>query len=510
MTANRAVVSSRPRLWGGRTSAAIVAVLSLVILGLSATPAQADDIMSDGPLNQIGITDTLNCTVYYAEDLYPEFYGGTACGTFLATGGTLFGPSYIPAGGGLGFYNYFTPLSQTAVRGDGSMNRPYSVKTVVELPGTNLKISQVDTYIVGQESYRTDVTIQNGGNTALDAILYRAADCYLQNSDVGFGSYDASSGGVACVAGAYDESGVWGPGDRIEQWLPLSGGSSYMQAQYAEIWSWIATQTPFPNTGRYSESIDNGAGLSWTVSIPPNGSITRSHLTTFSPQGQLPLSLTKTADDPEVAPGETNGYTIVVNNPNVENVSIESITDFLPDGFTYRSGTTSGSILTDPQVVDGDLIWEGPFVIAGGGAITFHFAVNVSDEPGEYLNTAEASAPSYTVAPAEETAEIVVGGPGIRAVSLDVNKTSVAKGRKVAFFGTITGDEACLAAQDVDIRVKKTGSSKFKNIGGTVSDETGYFFVRVTIMNTGLYRAVTPPTATCNIANSDNIKIQAH
>lgn len=490
---------------------AIAAILSLVILGLTAAPAQADDIVSDGPLTQIGIHETLNCTVYHEADLYTEFYGDTACGTFVATGGTLFGPSYIPAGGMLGYYTFFTPVSQTDVQGFGTVAQPYTIKTVVELTDTTLRLTEVDSYVIGQESYRTDITIKNtSGGASHQLILYRAGDCYLQDSDVGFGSYDPSSGGVACVAGAYDANGVWGPGDRIEQWLPLSPGSDYIEAYYSDVWAAIATQQPFPNTDRADEAVDNGAGLSWTVTVPPNDSVTRSHLTTFSPQGQLPLTLMKTADQLEAEPGGIDGYTVSVSNPNVEMVSIETITDFLPEGFAYRAGSTSGSILTDPQIDGGTLTWQGPFSVPGQSSISFHFAVDVSSQPGEYFNTAVAYAPSYVVAPAEETAEIDVGGPGLRSVSLEVNKTSVAKGRKVAFFGSITGDGSCIAGQDVDIRAKKTGSSKFKNVAGPISDETGYFFIKVKVSATATYKAVAPPTATCKIASSDPIKVVAH
>ena len=57
-------------------------------------------------------------------------------------------------------------------------------------------------------------------------------------------------------------------------------------------------------------------GLSWTATIPAGGSITRSHLTNFSPIGNLPLETTKTARDPQTTPGGTNAYTITVDNPN--------------------------------------------------------------------------------------------------------------------------------------------------------------------------------------------------
>jgi hypothetical protein len=44
---------------------------------------------------------------------------------------------------------------------------------------------------------------------------------------------------------------------RIEQWLPISAGANYYEAQYNEVWSWIATHQPFSDTCRCSEFIPN-------------------------------------------------------------------------------------------------------------------------------------------------------------------------------------------------------------------------------------------------------------
>lgn len=499
---------AQERRWT-RVGVAVVSVIALLALALATAPAaRADDIVSDGPLNQIGIHETLNCTIYYAGDAHSEVYGDMACGTFVATGGKLYGPSYIPAGSNLGIYDYFVPVSQSLVTGSGTLSQPYKIKTVVELAGTGLKIVELDSYVVGQESYRTDVTIQNSTNSAQQAVLYRAADCYLQNSDYGFGSYDGATGGVACVEGEYDSNGILGPGDRIEQWLPLSSGSNYLEAYYGDLWAAIATQQPFPNTGRFDESIDNGAGLSWTVTVPPQDSITRSHLTTFSPQGQLPLTITKTADALEVEPGGMDGYSVTVTNPNQEDVSLDSITDLFPSGFSYRSGSTSGSILTDPSLQGDSLVWTGPFTVPGQGSITFHFAVDVSMTPGEYFNTVMADAPSYAVAPAEDTAEIDVGGPGLRAITLQTNKTSVPKGRRVVLSGMITGDDACLALQTVEIRAK-TSSSGYKLSKSVTTDESGFYFTKIRITATKTYQAVAPPSGACKKARSDTVRIRA-
>ena len=61
----------------------------------------------------------------------------------------------------------------------------------------------------------------------------------------------------------------------------------------------------FPDTCRCTEDIDNGAGLSWDVSLAANETATRSSLITFSPTGAVPLSTTKTVNHSTATPGST-------------------------------------------------------------------------------------------------------------------------------------------------------------------------------------------------------------
>ncbi|MDQ3973263.1 MAG: cell wall-binding repeat-containing protein, partial [Actinomycetota bacterium] len=365
-------------------------------------------ITSPGPLTRVEISDQLNCAVNHQADTASEFFGDTACGTLLAVGGTLFGPTDIPAGGGASPRTPFTPVSQTPVSGAGTAADPYRIVTVVDA-GAGLRITQTDSYVVGQESYRTDVEVANTGGAAAAAILYRAGDCYLQNSDQGFGRVDPATGAVACVAVADPAAPTPTPGERIEQWLPLSAGSSFYEAHYSEVWTAIGAQQPFPNTCECDEYQDNGAGLSWNLDIPAGGSALRSHLTTFSPLGQVPLGTAKTADRGQSEPGATNGYTITVSNPNDEAVALDTVFDALPAGFSYVPGSSTGLTTDDPQVSGQTLTWEGPGSVPANGEASLHFEVTVATQPGTYLNDAGATAAAFAVTPADDTAAVTVG-----------------------------------------------------------------------------------------------------
>ena len=146
--------------WFGRLvrMAGVVALLLLAV----AQPvlAVAGEITSSGPLTRIIVSPELFCQVAHEADELFEFYGGErgSCGTFLATGGTLYGPSGGPVAA-----TGWTPVSQTEPIGTGSGGDPLRTSTVVEVAAIGLRIEEVDSYQVGGESYRTDVTITNAG-----------------------------------------------------------------------------------------------------------------------------------------------------------------------------------------------------------------------------------------------------------------------------------------------------------------------------------------------------------
>ena len=393
-------------------------LLGLLLL-VPTAEAASTSIISAGPLTNTTISDELNCAVNHTGDAAGEFFGDTACATEIAVGGTIYGPSSIPAGNSPGGY---TPVSQSAVTGSGTSGDPYAIVTVVDVGTTGLRISETDSYIVGQEAYRTDVTVSNTGTQAKSVILYRGGDCYLQNSDEGFGSTGNPAGAVACVAAADPNAPNPVPGSRIEQWIPLTAGSHSIEAFYSSVWSAMSAQTAFPDTCECAVYEDNGAGLSWALDIPAGESRTVSHLTNFSPLGNLPLSTTKTADQATVVAGGQDGYTITVTNPNTSIVQLASISDTLPAGFTYVAGSSTGATTSDPAVSSQTLTWSGPFNVpaASGqtpGSISLHFNVNASTTPGSYFNNATAAGGSFAVVPTGDTAPVTVTAPTVTATS---------------------------------------------------------------------------------------------
>ena len=274
--------ASSNRAAGVRRVAAAIAV-GAICVGLAwplAAAAADGEITSDGPLTRIIITPDLNCQVAHQDDISFEYFGDAVggCGTFLAFGGSVYAPANVPPPGLVGS-DAWSPVSQSAVTGSGSAGDPFRLVTIVEAGDSGMRIEQTDSYEVGEESYRTDVRISNSGSGDERAILYRAGDCYLQDSDIGFGRVD--EGAPACVISEASDA-------RIEQWVPLTAGSRYFEGGYSDVWQQVATGAPFPDQCLCDQATDNGAGLSWEVVVPAGGSVDVSHLTFFSPEGRQP------------------------------------------------------------------------------------------------------------------------------------------------------------------------------------------------------------------------------
>jgi hypothetical protein len=320
----------------GRSASRLLAALALItasLVGPGGVSAASNDIGDPaGPLTHITISSDLNCAVNHIADTVAEFYGGTACATLVAAGDILYGPASIPAGGGASPRTAFTPVSQSGVTGSGTSADPFTIVTVVDLGVTGIRLTQTDSYVIGDEWYQTDVSLaQVQGEVGIDATVYRAGDCYLQGSDNGFGAVNAGTGSVSCVGRDLTEVGNV-PGSRVIQWLPITAGSHHYEAGYSSVWSWIGDQLAFPDTCLCDQYIDNGAGLSWGVTIPSQGSVTVSHLTTFSPTGQTPdsqptppttpqfpyISIAKSASASSVSAGAPVTYTYAVTNTSID------------------------------------------------------------------------------------------------------------------------------------------------------------------------------------------------
>jgi uncharacterized repeat protein (TIGR01451 family) len=421
-------------------------MVASIAMGVGAPAASANvpyrDIYSDGPLTDIFVGNELSCQVAHTGDSYYELYPPTVapgdCGTFLSIGPaghpTLYAPNYdahdLTA---IGIDSTpFTPDTQSVVTGSGTAVDPYKVVTNVAAGSSGLTLTETDSYVAGTEAYQTDVTITNSTASTRTGILYRAGDCFLQGSNSGTGISDPDSSSVGCQAAS----------GRIEEWVPVTSGADYYESFYGSVWNQIGEQQPFPNTCDCDTSEDNGAGVSWNTTIPAGSSVTYSQITAFSPQGSLPLTMTKTADDAGVAPGGGDGYTITINNPNDGSATLSSIVDDLPAGFSYVDGSSTGLTTSDPGVAGQELTWSGSFVVPGTESASLHFDVTAASSAGNYFNSASGTASGFSVAPTGPTAEVTVtGGEGADVgISMAPQPSTVSPGATVLFHSDVVNN----------------------------------------------------------------------
>ena len=125
-------------------------------------------------------------------------------------------------------------------------------------------------------------------------------------------------------------------------------------------------------------------------------------------RGATVLSASKVTSTPVVAPSGTALYTISINSSGDAPVTLNTITDTLPPGFSYVTGSSSVLTTADPAVLGQELTWNGPFSLPANGSGVLSFSATASATPGVYLNNAGATAEGLPVTPTGPTAQVTV------------------------------------------------------------------------------------------------------
>lgn len=255
-----------------------------------------------GPLQHIWIGADGSANVRHVSDDEYQFYPETALlgdfGTFLAVGGVLYAPDFADANhgttgtSGLGTYTAWYNRSQTSVV--TTENKLARVITILETAGAALRLIQTDTYIGGQNCWRTDIMIVNRTTGSLSPVLYRAGNAFLHASNNGYGARKTVRGAVAVAAAANDSP----PGNAIWLW-PLVA-DHYYENTAANLWTAIAAKTAFADTIKTDLSHDAALGLSWSLTVPGQSLVVRSQLT------QVAIAAAVTA--PGAQPWRFRGY----------------------------------------------------------------------------------------------------------------------------------------------------------------------------------------------------------
>jgi hypothetical protein len=266
-----------------------------------------------GPLTRVAVGADLSCQAQHRGDPGGEFAPNGAplgdCGTLVAVDGQLYGPAFAghDGGTGTGALGSFTAYDQRGQVREGAD----AVSTTAELPSSGLQIVQRDSYLPGQDAWRTDVSIRNNSGAPKSVVLYRAGDCHVYSAGSGYGFAGSPDGSIGCSAQPNNA-----PLDRVQQWVPITPGATWLQATAPAVWSAIAARSPFANAcAECMTETDAAAGLSWAFDVPAGGTETRSHWTVLSPTGRT--GPPPPVEPPPVEPAQTTvqGTTITFTGP---------------------------------------------------------------------------------------------------------------------------------------------------------------------------------------------------
>lgn len=320
------------------------------------------------PLDFIGIDKHLRCSVLRDGPVFAQ--GGGACGTFVALGGTTYGPPELTAG-----TVDYTPVSQDRTEtGDVAQ-----IVTVVALGDTGVQLRQTDSYKAGKAWYRTDVELVNAGDMAKTARVYRAARCGFGTSRRSIHDQGTSTAGCDGVTG----------GDRVlAAWLPLSAGARRDAGPANAVLGRVGAGEPLADTCACGAQDDPAAAIGWGVEVPAKGASKLASLATFGPDGSIPMTVDLAAEKAEVQPLDDNAFTLTLRNPNAGEQPVQELAFETDGAWDHTAGTTTGLTTADPQVEGNVAVWKHLKV---GGHGTGELRFGVQHRSGERTATTKAT-----------------------------------------------------------------------------------------------------------------------
>lgn len=143
-------------------------------------------------------------------------------------------------------------------------------------------------------------------------------------------------------------------------------------------------------------------------------------------------------------------YTITVTNAGSVAATSPTITDTLPTGTTYRTGTSqlntgAGFAATgDPSGSTGTITWSGLSDIPAGGSLTLTFTVRFPStmSSGTYPDTATAAGSNASTVSTGPTAPVTVGSPPNMRIAASTSSSSVNASGTFTYTITITNPSA--------------------------------------------------------------------
>ncbi len=153
------------------------------------------------------------------------------------------------------------------------------------------------------------------------------------------------------------------------------------------------------------------------------------------------IAIGKTASADSTISGDSIVYHIAVWNSGDTTGNATTIIDYLPTGFNYIPGTTTGITTNEPAITGQQLSWTGawPISVAGqpGDTISLSFGAKVSTIRGLYTNDASAGGSNFGFRTVLGTAPVQVLAPRL-TLAKSVNANSSQPGDTLTYTVTYT------------------------------------------------------------------------
>ncbi len=449
-----------------RIAAAGVAMLATLLLAPATGQALTippPETSAQGPLS-ITVDPDLSCQVSHDNDDGPDSFDDSnedlPCGIYTTRGGTVYGPpdndvdtlDYV---GGFQFQG-----------GLGTSESPYYIVTYGVCAGSESDCAEglapsletTVSYVDGQESFRTEVTVYRNGGPAEPVGIYQYGDCAVRGQDEGFGFFDASTRGIYCSD--LEDASPAEPGS-IVGFVPVTPGSSWFEHEPGDVRARI-DGSALPDDclcSSGSEPHDNALALAWTgIDLPLNGSARRTFVTVVSPGGALigdppTVTLTSPADgssteDPDITfEGTADGDSPYVT---VDVFEGETVTD---DVYNSYQAT----------VVDGEWTYEGAYLEPG----SFYTArARQTDDSGtegfsEPVTFFVVDTTTFTLTPQDDRNP--VGDEHTVTATLETNRQGGRDDRRILF--TVTGANPTPLDDEIWIETDEGGVATFTYTG---------------------------------------------
>ncbi len=262
-----------------------------------------------------------------------------------------------------------------------------------------ISLTEVDSYVIGNDSYRTDITITDTSDPfSVSGQLYHAADCLLRGSDTGFGAPEPSQ--TSAINAACTPNLLGNPASALEEFVPITTTDSFWtETTPANIWSDTGVQD-----GSLSDQCDcrsnenNADAIEWTWALQMGQSTKFSFDTTILdtvPAGGLSIAGT--------AGASLNATVATISDPNTSaTASAYSATISWGDG-SSSAGTVAGG--------NGTFTVSGSHPYAAPGTYPVGVTINsLADNLGSSTVTDSAT---ITATPTS----VLTGAPSVTATS---------------------------------------------------------------------------------------------